>query len=91
MCREECSIKCFFDNFLLVFYILIFMSIYMLILTNNPGVIAITIILSGTTFILTLIRIEEYGLPSCIKYCITQCKDGCKEEEERPVLDLGIN
>ena len=82
MCRERCSQKCFIDNVLLTLIIILFMLLYMYIVSQNPGVIPILIIVSVLTFIIFSIRLEDYGCPNWIKNIGDICRDELTEEEE---------
>ena len=82
MCRERCSPKCFIDNVLLTLTIILFMILYMYIISQNPGIIPILIIVSVLTFIIFSIRLEDYGCPNWIKNVGSICRDELIEEEE---------
>jgi len=79
MCREKVSPTCCIDNILLTFVILIMMLLYMYIASNNPGLIAIIIIMTVFTLVVFSIRLEECGCPYWIKNCKKMCKNICRD------------
>ena len=79
MCREKVSPKCCIDNILLTFVILIMMLLYMYIASNNPGLIAIIIVMTVFTLVVFSVRLEECGCPDWIKNCKKICKNICKD------------
>ena len=82
MCRESCSSKCCIDNGLLALSIVLFMILYMYILSQNQGIIYILVTLSVLTLIFFLLRVDNYGCPDWIKYITSICRDELIEAEE---------
>jgi len=80
MCREKVSPKCCIDNILLTFVILIMMLLYMYIVSNNVGLIAIIIVMAVFTLVVFSVRLEECGRPDWIKNCIKICKNVCRDK-----------
>lgn len=80
MCREKVSPKCCIDNILLTFVILIMMLLYMYIASNNPGLIAIIIVMTVFTLVVLSVRIEECGCPDWVKNCKKICKNVCRDK-----------
>ena len=79
MCREKFSPRCCIDNILLSFVILIMMLLYMYIVSNNAGLIAIIIVMTIFTLVVLSVRIEECGCPHWVKNCKKMCKNICKD------------
>ena len=79
MCKERASPKCCIDNLLLIFLILIMMLLYMYIVTKNPGLIAIIVIMTVFTLVVFSVRLEECGCPDWVKNCKKICKNICKD------------
>ena len=86
MCRERRSPKCCIDNLLLGLIILIFMLLYIYIVTKNIGLISIIVVMTVFSLIVFSVRLEECGCPEWIKNCKYICKDmivGEQDENEQ--------
>jgi hypothetical protein len=82
MCKKrETSKKCV-DNFLLVLIVVIFMLLYLYFNTQNPGIIAIIVVITIFALVVFSIRLEECGTPEWIVECIKKCNNSDQEEEE---------
>ena len=79
MCRERASPKCCIDNLLLIFLILIMMLLYMYVVTKNPGLIAIIVVMTVFTLVVFSVRLEECGCPDWIKNFTKICKNVCRD------------
>ena len=82
MCREKCSQKCFMDNILLTLVMVLFMLICMYIVSPNPGIIPLVIIVLVFSIIICSVRLEEYGCPNWIKNIGNICRDELTEQGE---------
>ncbi len=82
MCKERASPKCCIDNLLLILFILIFMMLYMYIVTQNAGLIAIIVVTTVFSLIVFSVRLEECGCPEWIKNCKYVCKDMIVGEQD---------
>lgn len=91
MCKERKSPKCCIDNLLLIMIIVICMLLYIYIVSKNPGLIAIIVIMTVFSLIVFSVRLEECGCPDWIKNCKYVCKDmiiGEQDEEEEEVQEV---
>ena len=85
MCKERASPKCCIDNLLLIMIIVICMLLYIYIVSKNPGLIAIIVVMTVFSLIVFSVRLEECGFPDWIKNCKYVCKDmiiGEQDEDE---------
>ena len=82
MCKETASPKCCIDNLLLIMIIVICMLLYIYIVSKNPGLIAIIVVMTVFSLIVFSVRLEECGCPEWIKNCKYVCKDMIVGEED---------